>query len=59
MNLWVKVGIWFSGIVIGLASVLAGFLLWQNRAENRRIMENYGEKYMDMLKDFSKASKRL
>lgn len=59
MSFWSKFGI---GVIVVFASVLtlgAAFVAWQNRAEARRIAENYGEHYVAMLKEYAKKSKRL
>lgn len=57
MNLWVKFSLFILGLVAVLASVVAGFLLWQNKNENKRILQNYGEIYLARLKEFRKFNR--
>lgn len=57
MSVWVKSGLVIFGLVAVLASFVSGFLLWQNKSENKRILQNYGEIYLTRLKEFRKFNR--
>lgn len=59
MNIWVKAGLVVVGVAGLLAGAVASLLLWQNKAENRRILENYGATYLAKLKELNSSRKCL
>ena len=59
MSLLSKAGVAVLTVFVGIVTLGVGFLVWQHRAEARRIAENYGEKYIEMLKHYAKTSKKI
>lgn len=52
---------WIAGLFIMVAAVITGVASWYgfNSWSNRRLVRNYGHEYVRMLREHSKASRKV